>query len=82
MMSNKEDKSYHRMRKFSLIMEKFWLVLAIASLLVVFYIFYQNRNNWNSEMLTYLVFPALAGAMYAFRTFMRKRLEKTQNREE
>jgi len=63
-------------------MEKFWLVLAIASLLVVFYIYYQNRNNWSADLLTYLVFPALAGAMYAFRKFMRKRLEKTQGQQE
>jgi len=82
MKNNKKDKSYQRMKSFSLIMEKFWLVLAIASLLVVFYIYYQNRNNWNAELLTYLVFPGLAGAMYAFRSFMRKRLEKTQRGED
>ncbi len=58
-------------------MEKFWLVLAILSLLAVIYIFIvdgMSRNN-----IQYLIFPVLAGAMYGFRSFFRKRME---NREE
>lgn len=75
-MENK-NKSDQRLRTFSLIMEKFWLFLAIASLLVVFYIFFQHRNDFKVDYLSYLVFPALAGAMYAFRSIMRKRMEKS-----
>ena len=59
-------------------MEKFWLVLAIASFVVVMYIFI-NDGGLNRQNAQYLVFPLLAGLMYGFRTYVRKRLEKNQD---
>lgn len=56
-------------------MEKFWLALAIVSLIVVIYIFITS-NGINRENIQYLVFPLLAGVMYGFRKFFRKRMEK------
>lgn len=58
-------------------MEKFWLVIAIASLLGVFYFFIVEGVN--RQTLTYLIFPALAGAMYAFRVTFRKRFERNDD---
>jgi len=58
-------------------MEKFWLVIAIASLLGVFFVFVVKGVN--QQTLTYLIFPALAGAMYAFRVTFRKRFEKNDD---
>ena len=54
-------------------MEMFWLSLAIASLLVVIYLYFVDGIT--RENLQYLVFPTMAGAMYAFRLFVRKRAE-------
>lgn len=59
-------------------MEKFWLVLAIASFIVVAYLFI--ADGINRENLQYLVFPTMAGAMYAFRLFVRKRMEHRNDR--
>lgn len=58
-------------------MEKFWLIIAIVSLLGVFYFFVVEGVN--RQTLTYLVFPALAGAMYAFRVTFRKRFERNND---
>jgi hypothetical protein len=54
-------------------MERLWLVIAIASLLVVFYFF--AVDGINRITLQYLVFPGIAGVMYGFRYTFRKRLE-------
>lgn len=56
-------------------MEKFWLVIALVSLGVVIYIFFKD-GGINRENVQYLIFPLLAGSMYGFRTFFRKRMEK------
>ncbi|MCA1750293.1 MAG: hypothetical protein ABR572_01580 [Cryomorphaceae bacterium] len=61
------------MRKVSIVMERFWLVIAIGSLLVVLYIFI--AEGIDRRTLQYLIFPALAGSMYAFRHLFRKRME-------
>ncbi|HKL03513.1 MAG TPA: hypothetical protein VJ911_07545 [Cryomorphaceae bacterium] len=65
------------MKRVSLVMEKFWLALAIISLLVVIYIFIVDGLNRNN--VQYLIFPVLAGAMYGFRSFFRKRMEKNDD---
>ncbi len=62
-----------RLRKISLLMERFWLILAIVSLVVVIYIF--ATQGIDRRTLQLLIFPVLAGVMYGFRTFFRKRLE-------
>ncbi len=54
-------------------MEMFWLSLAIVSLMVVIYFYFVDGIT--SENIQYLVFPTMAGAMYAFRLFVRKRME-------
>jgi hypothetical protein len=74
---NDNPKDPSKFSKVSLVMEKFWLVIAIASLLGVFYFFIVEGVN--RQTLTYLIFPALAGAMYAFRVTFRKRFEKNDD---
>jgi hypothetical protein len=74
---NDNPKNRSKFSKVSLVMEKFWLVIAIASLLGVFYFFVVDGVN--RQTLTYLIFPALAGAMYAFRLTFRKRFEKNDD---
>lgn len=75
---NQQNKKKNNMRSVSLVMEKFWLALAIISLIVVIYIFV-NDKGINRQNAQYLVFPLLAGLMYGFRTFFRKRMEKNQD---
>lgn len=69
------EKKNKKLRKVSIFMEKFWLALAIVSLVIVIYIF-MTSGGINTDNAQYLVFPALAGLMYGFRKFFRKRLEK------
>ena len=57
-------------------MESFWLIAAIASLVVVLVIMYQRGLQENLQLL---IFPLLAGAMFAFRRTFRRRYEKKQN---
>ncbi len=66
------------LRKVTIFMEKFWLALAVVSLIVVIYIFITSRGI-TRENVQYLVFPLLAGVMYGFRKFFRKRMEKMDN---
>jgi hypothetical protein len=68
------EKDNDKMRKISIVMERFWLALAIASLAVVIYFFLVDGVN--RVTLQYLVFPALAGLMYGFRATFRRRHEK------
>lgn len=77
---NQKDKKNNNMRGVSLFMEKFWLALAIASFVVVVYIFISD-GGFTRENAQYLVFPLLAGLMYGFRTYVRKRMEKNQDSE-
>lgn len=67
------------LKKVSLFMEKFWLVLAVISLAVVLYVFY--TQGINGETAQYLIFPGLAALMFAFRRFFRKRLERMEDRD-
>ncbi len=72
-----EQQKHNRMRKVNIVMERFWLVLAILALLFVIYFFIVDGVN--SRTLQYLVFPVLAGVMYGFRVTFRKRLERRDN---
>ena len=71
MMKNDNNKGFNKVGR---IMEIFWLSLAIVSLLVVVYLYI--RDGISGENLQYLVFPFMAGAMFFFRRFMRKKLER------
>jgi uncharacterized membrane-anchored protein len=66
-----------RMRKVSIWMERFWLLIAIASLIAVCYMFINEGVNKGTLQL--LIFPALAGLMYAFRYTFRRRFEGREN---
>jgi len=77
---NQKNKKNNNLRGVSLFMEKFWLTLAIASFVVVVYIFIGD-GGLTRENAQYLVFPLLAGLMYGFRTYVRKRMEKNQDLE-
>ena len=77
---NRNNKDDNKMRSVSLFMEKFWLALAIASLVVVVYIF-MSDGGFTRQNAQYLVFPLLAGLMYGFRTYVRKRMEKNEGDE-
>jgi uncharacterized membrane protein len=68
-----KKKSGNQMRKVSIVMERFWLLIALGSLAAVTYIF--ASEGVDERTLQYLIFPALAGAMFAFRYFFRKRME-------
>lgn len=74
---NRNDKDGKRFSKVSKIMEKFWLAVALISLLVVFYFF--ATEGVNRTTLSYLIFPALAGTMYGFRYAFRKRFDRDDN---
>lgn len=65
------------MNKYNRIMEFFWLVTAVLTLLLGAYIINQKGfgdNNW-----VFLFFPLLASAMYAMRRHLRKKEEKKLN---
>ena len=62
--------------KYNKIMEKFWMTVAIVSGIIVIYLMIRDGVVANLQLL---VFPALAGAMYAFRVSFRKRQEKMDN---
>lgn len=68
-----KKKPGNKMRKVSIVMERFWLLIAIGSFAAVLYIFF--TEGIDRRTLQYLIFPALAGAMYAFRYLFRKRME-------
>ena len=74
----KNKKTNSKLRGMTLFMEKFWLVLAIISFLVVAYI-YISEGEVTRQTAQYLVFPFLAGLMYGFRTIFRRRMERNEN---
>lgn len=58
--------------RYAKISEKMWLIIFIASLLFACYeVFSYGVEEW-----TYFIMPGLAGVMYIFRRFLRKRFEK------
>ncbi|MGY6561149.1 MAG: hypothetical protein ACXITV_03520 [Luteibaculaceae bacterium] len=62
------------MKKLNTFMEYFWLVAFIVSTFVVAYLL--MKHGIDSEGLTLLLFPALAGFMYFARRFVRQKFEK------
>ncbi len=72
-----KEKDQKRFQTVSKVMEKFWLATAIVSFVFVLYVFYQS-GGINGQNVQYLVFPLLAGVMYAFRKTFRTRMEKQQ----
>jgi hypothetical protein len=61
------------MKTYNAIMEKFWLVVAIALLILVTYLgIREGFDRW----YPYYLFPALGFFAYFMRKFMRKRMEK------
>jgi uncharacterized membrane protein len=63
------------MTKIHRFMEGFWLLLAIISLIAVTILIFKDGFYHSAQ---YLVFPLLAGAMYAFRIAFRKYQEKKE----
>ena len=59
-------------------METFWLLLSVASALVVVYIMATKGFAQNIQLL---IFPALAGLMFGFRRIFRKRMEANMDGE-
>jgi ABC-type bacteriocin/lantibiotic exporter with double-glycine peptidase domain len=66
------------MKKINKIMEAFWLILASVSLIVVVYIIITKGFLQNLQLL---IFPILAGLMFAFRRIFRKRMETNMEAE-
>lgn len=61
------------MNKYNRIMEKVWLVLGVATTIMVTYaVFEQGWDKWKM----YYIFPGLAFLMWWGRSFSRKRLSK------
>ncbi|MBL7964799.1 MAG: hypothetical protein JNM31_13255 [Flavobacteriales bacterium] len=67
------------MKRVGLIMERFWMVITIATALVALYAIYQYGF---AEGRQWLWFPLISSAMWAFRRFMRGRLETMADREQ
>jgi membrane protease YdiL (CAAX protease family) len=60
-------------------MEKFWLGVAILSLV---FAVYKMGQLGLSESLTYFLFPAIAGSLFYARYFIRKRAERESNNDQ
>lgn len=69
----KKGNNNARLRNVSIWMERFWLLITVASLVVVIYLMFTEENQ--KQTLQFLVFPGLAGLMYGFRYTFRKRME-------
>ncbi|MEX2597444.1 MAG: hypothetical protein WEC59_10995 [Salibacteraceae bacterium] len=63
------------MKKYHLIMEKFWLIAAILSFV---YAVYMIGKFGLIESGIYLVMPFIAVALYYLRYYTRKRIEKEE----
>ena len=61
------------MKKLNRVMEFFWLAVAVLSLFGAIY--YIMELGW-AEAWYYLMFPAVAFMMFAYRRGMRSRLDK------
>jgi hypothetical protein len=76
---NTPDNENRGLKKVSLFMERLWLAIAIISLVAVFYFFL--TEGVNARTMQYLVFPGIAGIMYAFRATFRKRFENRNSQD-
>lgn len=61
-----------RLRKLSRIMEHFWLAVAIGTAVAAIWVIAQDGFEVGRQ---WLIFPAVALAMFFFRRFTRRRLE-------
>jgi hypothetical protein len=77
-MKNPDDEN-RGLKKVSVFMERLWLAIAIVSLVVVCYFFI--TEGVNARTIQYLVFPGIAGIMYAFRATFRKRFENRNSQD-
>lgn len=64
--------------KFFKIREKFWMIVAIASVVYAFYIAFSD--SWRMSAVPFIL-SALASSLYFSRRFMRKRYERYMNNE-
>lgn len=62
--------------KFHIILEKFWLVIAIITSLLTVYLMFKDGFN---PAKYYLLITGLVWGMYLIRKGIRKRLEKIEN---
>lgn len=76
-----DKKDMNRLKKVSKVMETFWLVVAIGSLLYVLYIMVLEKGI-NAQNAQFLVIPGLAAIMYGFRAAFRRRMEKNQENQQ
>ncbi len=61
--------------KYALYSERFWLLATIGTFLYACYmVFTFGKQEW-----TYFIMPGLAGTMFVFRRFLRKRFERNAN---
>ena len=67
------------MKKYHLIMEKFWL--AVAVLTFIFAVYKIGQNGIMQEGIN-LIMPLIAAALYYLRYYTRKRIEQHQNNKE
>ena len=67
------------MRKLNRLMEHFWLAVAIGTGIAAVWVIVSDGFE---EGRQWLLFPAIALAMFALRRFMRKRLEAMVDRDQ
>ncbi|GAB5538460.1 MAG: hypothetical protein Salg2KO_05630 [Salibacteraceae bacterium] len=70
------------MNQYHKIMEKFWLAVAIVSLVFAVYKFGQVGYARLGEVAIYFLFPFLAGFLFYARYFIRKRAERENKNED
>jgi hypothetical protein len=65
------------MNKIARFMEHFWLAVAIGTALAAAWVFYTEGFEQGRQ---WLIFPAIALAMFFFRRFTRRKLEAMEER--
>jgi hypothetical protein len=66
------------MEKIARFMEMFWLVLAVVTAAWAVYVLI--THGWATGR-TWLLFPAVCGAMFGYRRFMRGRMEQWEQQQ-
>lgn len=64
------------MLRLSKIMELFWLLLGVLTLIAVLYL---GATQGFQEFKIWFLFPAVAFAMYFFRRFMRRKMKELED---
>ncbi|GEM_PF-5651353 len=67
-----------KLRKWNRRLEKVWLVIAIATLLISIVIGFMDNWVWR-EVATYFLLSGLAWGIFLIRRGLRKRLDKNSN---